>query len=593
MSSRRTPRTGWPAPSQPLRSTLAVLVLCLLATLPAPSARAQDGHLSTFLDSVEVNLVNLEVFVTDRQGNRVDGLTRDDFTVEVDGTPVEITNFHVARPAPTGTADAPASTPAAPTDAPTAALAEAAPAPEAAAPQRPMFLTVFVDNLHTRPFNRKRLMEALEPVLAERLAAGDQVMLVAFDRSLKVLNPFTEDPEVIDSSLRRLQRMGTHRQVVDTELRTLVAALDRDGRQAQDPAEADSNALAATEVRVDSYQARREQEALGTFKALRSVILGMAGIPGRKALFYVSDGIPRFPGEELNLLLPGAETNQLPSRRRRRDLRPIYRDVVHQANAHEVTLYTFDARGSAPSFSISAEGNVLLGTNFDFTRNANFQEPLMQMAADTGGQVIMNTFNFTGVLEEVVGDFGNYYSIGFPAPTADGSYHDVDVRVKGRGLRVRHREGYLAKNPAARVADRTQSFLLQGWQSNPMGVELQFGEPKKTRRTWRVPVLIRVPGQAITLIPQDDEMVGRLQLFVAVRDDEGRVSEPTRLERDVRISATEMGQRAAGDDAGDLGYAVELEMRPGLQSLVVGVWDEVGGDESYVYQRVSVGEAKP
>jgi hypothetical protein len=59
----------------------------------------------------------------------------------------------------------------------------------------------------------------------------------------------------------------------------------------------------------------------------------------------------------------------------------------------------------------------------------------------------------------------------------------------------------------------------------------------------------------------------------------------TRLARDVAVPAAQ----AASDGAGDLGYAVELEMRPGPASLVVGVWDEVGGTESYVFQKVVVG----
>ncbi len=592
MLSCRTPR---PSRTQcrpgcnrtPARATMAALALCLLISFPAVAqdGTAQDGDLSTFLDSVDVNLVNLEVFVTDRQGNRVDGLTREDFEVRVDGEPVEVTNFHVVAPPPEPPAPGSADLDAGPETVPPSPVT----IPEAdAAPRRPLYLTVYVDNIQIRPFNRKRLLDALEPVLSRRLAAGDQVMLVAFNRSVQVLTPFTGDPDAVDAALDRLHRMASHRHVVDTQLRTLIAEMDTN--PPPDPAEADSSAVAAVPVRVDSYQAQREQEALGSFRALRSVITGLAGVPGRKALLYVSDGIPRFPGEELNILMPGGETNQVSGKRRRRDLRSFYRDVVRQANAHEVTLYTFDARGSAPNFGLSAEGTVLLGVNFEFTRNSNLQEPLMQMAADTGGQVIMNTFNFAGVLEDVVRDFGTFYSLGFPAPEADGTYHDVDVRVRGRGLRVRHREGYLAKSPAARVADRTESFLLQGWQSNPMGVQLQFAAPEKKGRRWRVPVLVRLPAGAITLIPRGEEMAGRLQLFVAVRDGEGRSSEVTRLGRDVRIPKQAFEEQKAEGKVNDLGYSVELEMRPGPQSLVVGVWDEVGGGESYVYQRVVVGE---
>jgi hypothetical protein len=119
-----------------------------------------------------------------------------------------------------------------------------------------------------------------------------------------------------------------------------------------------------------------------------------------------------------------------------------------------------------------------------------------------------------------------------------------------------------------------------------MGVELQFGEPTKKRRRWRVPVLVRVPADAVTLLPRDGERVGQVQIFVGVRDESDRESKISRLPQEISLPPEEA---AAG--TGDLGYRLELEMRPGPASLVVGVWDEVGGGESYVFQKVIVGGA--
>jgi len=593
MSSCRTPRSDRPWCSRPARPTLAVLALCLLATVPALSALAQEGELSTFLDSVDVNLVNLEVFVTDRQGNRIDGLTREDFEVRVDGEPVELTNFFVSQPAPTAQdrqAEADQVAPPAPPAAPPApAVSATAPASDPApSRRRPLFLVAYVDNLNILPANRKRLLDDLRPMLDKRLAAGDQVMLVSFDRSAEIVQPFTRDAAAVGAGLDRIERSATRRQVADTQLRTLVSQILRDLEE-QDPWN--------PRVQVDLYQAERENEAMTAYKGLQRVVTGLAGLPGRKALLYISDGIPRYPGAELETL-PLETSTKTPERGHpaRRDLRNFYRRLIREANAHEVTLYTFDARGATSDFGLSADNASYAGTmpQFEFARDASLQEPLLEMAQETGGDAIINTFNFSGQLDKLVRDFQSYYSLGFPSPNpGDGKYHNVKVRVKRPGVRVRHRDGYLDKTAAARVADRTESFLLQGWESNPMGVQLQFGEPKKKRRTWRVPVLVRVPADAVTLIPRDGEMAGRLQLIVAVRDDEGRVSEPTRLERNVRISAAEMEQRATAGGTNDLGYALELEMRAGLQSLVVGVWDEVGGSESYVHQRVAVGDSKP
>jgi len=560
-------------------AALIALALCLGVAVPGA---AQEGDLTSFLDSVDVNLVNLEVFVTDQEGNRVPGLTRDDFEVRVDGQPVELTNFHVAHSPPSATAPAP---PPAAGEAENQPAAETVPAPadDAAppAPRRPLFLVAYVDNVHILPGDRKRILDDLAVLLEERVANGDQVMLVGYDRTVKVVQPFTSDPQEVAAGLRKLTEAPTHRQLADTRFRFLIDDIRRE-MAAQVPN--------AGQSQVAIYRQERESDALAAYKGLRQVITGLAGLPGRRALLYVSDGIPRWPGAELASVVFGSA----PVGSRQNDLRRTYEEVARQANAHEVTLYTFDARGPNSDLFLGADsasvGDFGFNTDFAHDRDANLQEPLMQMADETGGRSILNTNDFAGTLDTLLRDFEDFYSLGFPSPSSgDGEYHNVQVRVKRPGVQVRHREGYLDKSPAAQVADRTESFLLQGWQSNPMGVQLQFAAPEKKRRRWQVPVLVRIPAGSVTLIPRGDEMVGRLQLFVAVRDGEGRVSELTRLERDVSIPREAMEQQAAEGEVNDLGYSVNLEMRPGPQSLVVGVWDEVGGAESYVYQKVVVG----
>ena len=51
------------------------------------------------MDSVRVDVVNVEVFVTDKDGKPVYGLKREDFELIVRGEQVEISNFF-APPSP-------------------------------------------------------------------------------------------------------------------------------------------------------------------------------------------------------------------------------------------------------------------------------------------------------------------------------------------------------------------------------------------------------------------------------------------------------------------------------------------------------------
>jgi hypothetical protein len=59
-----------------------------------------DSTAEPFEETIEVNVVSLDVVVRDASGNLVPGLTRADFRLLVDGKPVEITNFVAPQAAP-------------------------------------------------------------------------------------------------------------------------------------------------------------------------------------------------------------------------------------------------------------------------------------------------------------------------------------------------------------------------------------------------------------------------------------------------------------------------------------------------------------
>ncbi|MCY4560565.1 MAG: hypothetical protein OXF79_30205, partial [Chloroflexi bacterium] len=61
-----------------------------LAVLLAAGLAAQPGE--TFVDTIDVQVVEVDAVVTDRRGRPVSGLQREDFELFVDGEFVEIAN---------------------------------------------------------------------------------------------------------------------------------------------------------------------------------------------------------------------------------------------------------------------------------------------------------------------------------------------------------------------------------------------------------------------------------------------------------------------------------------------------------------------
>src|SRR5687768_16681677 len=62
---------------------------------PAPPADQPTPSLDeTFIETINVRVVNVDVYVTDKQGNRVRGLQQEDFEIRENGKPIQITNFY-------------------------------------------------------------------------------------------------------------------------------------------------------------------------------------------------------------------------------------------------------------------------------------------------------------------------------------------------------------------------------------------------------------------------------------------------------------------------------------------------------------------
>src|SRR4051812_7411769 len=78
------PMTSPRAQARPLAALLLGLLLAPAVSAESPPAAAAADP---FRDSIQISVVNLEVFVTDKQGKPVSGLRKEDFTVLEDGKP--------------------------------------------------------------------------------------------------------------------------------------------------------------------------------------------------------------------------------------------------------------------------------------------------------------------------------------------------------------------------------------------------------------------------------------------------------------------------------------------------------------------------
>ena len=539
------------------------------------AADPEAGDFETFIDVVDVRVVNVDVYVTDKKGNRVTGLTRDDFELIEDRRPVEITNFYaVEDDVPV---DRVASTAITDLDTPDAAPPtpiERAPVP---ADQR-LFLIVYIDNFNIHPIHRNRVVGELGYFLTKELDSEDQVMLVTYDRSLNVRRPFTADPALVARSLDEVVRLTGHQA---TRLDERRQALER-------IADSRSEAQAVAQARL--YAESVENDLRFSLGALKEMVGYLAGLPGRKAVLYVSDGIPMVPGQDVFQSIAGkygATSGLMDSFHY--DASREFDQLANLANANRVTFYTIDAAGLRLASTFAAENsNPTAGLQVDSAYNSNMQSPLRFLADTTGGTAVINTNRILGRMEQIADDFDTYYSLGYsPQRAGTGRYHRIQVKVKGRrDLVVRHREGYRDKTVEAQMVDTTISSLQFGFVDNPLDVKVGFGDAnKRDGRYYVVPVEVDIPLGEVVLVPRAGSHEGRVRLFIAARDQDGDSSPVQQVP--VQISIPDDDVERAKEQS--YRYTVPLLMRSGPHQVAVGVRDEVAAKESYVVSTVDVG----
>jgi VWFA-related protein len=576
---------------QRLARLLSALAL-LAAVAPVAAAQAPDPATQVFVDTVEVHVVQLEVSVVDEDGNPIRGLTREDFVLTEDGEEVELTNFYAVEGARRVTPQEGVET------APAEAAAELP-------PDQRLNLAVVIDERHISPPNRTRALDQLRGELDRVVRPGDQVMVAVLDPLPRIEQTFTGDLGAVNAALDRVVRTTTgdlalqamRRQALEEialyeanqSLATGDFGLGGDLPSKERPIDMARSALA----KVESYAGQAEQEMRGTFGGIEALVASLGGLPARKAVLYVSDGLDANPSLELftafvdsfGQLAAEAGVSSPTSGARRFDLSDELLRVTRAAAANRVTFYTLDAYGARSAASGPDQFNPLpraIGAGL------SAQDTLVQLAAATGGSAMLNAANVRGLVDVVAQDHSDYYSLGYVSDASrDGEFHRVDVEVRGvPGARVRHTEGFRGRDVVREMMDRTLSALVLDVGDNPLDVRIELGEEQsEAKDRWILPVLVKVPISKLALVPQDSVHRGKISIFVAVRGDDGGLSQPQRFEVPVDIP----NEQLLNAMSREVGYGLNLLVRGGPGKLAVGVRDDVAAVESTLNLNISIG----
>ena len=554
------------------------MAACLFLSVSAGAQQpeAAPSFEAVFGEEIDVHVVNVEVVVEDRSGERVSGLSAEDFRLIVDGREVDLDYFTEIlgnRAVETSGAQAPPAV--------------------GGGDYVPTNYVLFVDDDHTLFSFRRPVLRRFASQLDE-LAARDQVAIVVQSRSqLEILSPFTTDRERTREAIQELDKpWGRFRgQLRSPNLPTRLAAIARSrasgfvrdiggdlrgasgfagdiggglrsgssfaGSGPGDLAGASGitqslNSLASVndlrlpQMRLSSFSAEAQAEQNlrdleFSVSAVTSTMRALDPPEGRKAFLLLGGDWPtgNFRRERWGF---GVQSDH-----------EVLDAMIDTANLLGYTIYPIDEQAVQPNFGL--------------------WQNLRYVARDTGGKAFMAGANLEA-LRSVARDTANYYWLGFiPAYQRNDRSHDIRVDVLRPDLRVRARRGFLdLSRRAERDMDTLGRLLFPGTHLSPVHeLRVNVGRiAKQGVRKMTVPVEVQVPVGMFPMLPYRDKFLLRLELRFATVDRNGQQAVIPMIE-------LELDAHARPPVHALVPYETTLTMRRRPHMLAVTVTDPVTG----------------
>ena len=408
----------------------AVTWLCLF--LMAPSLHGQDRPKEQDdIVRISTELIQTEVMIFDRNGRFIPGLKADQFELTFNGSARALSFFDRIV---TGSAREDAQIATARGQSSESATATAA------VTQRGRLLFFFLDDIHLSPASIARARVALNKFVDEDLDPGDQVAIVSTSGQIGFLQQLSDNPVVLRLAISRLTSKPSGdaytgktqiseymaSQVLDYGNRELFAALLESTKVEQQMGPGSrhgDHGLAASYSAVPYLRNRLRQindqarlTTQNTLAALESLIDSCSDLPGRKTVFFLSDGF------NINERKAGAlDTLQ---------------KIARKAAASDVIVYTMDARGT--TFNLGSSVDASYNDYWDASARKTglamgeveaTRTPLKVIADETGGRAIFNSNSIDDAIRQTIDETSQYYLLAWRPDSA------VDISSK-RQLRV-------------------------------------------------------------------------------------------------------------------------------------------------------------
>ncbi|HEY0006048.1 MAG TPA: VWA domain-containing protein [Pyrinomonadaceae bacterium] len=559
---------------------IALLSLSLCAQLALGQQKQPPQESADDVVRVTTELVQTDVTVVDKQGRFVDGLQLEQFELRVDGKPQPVSFFERVT---AGSSVEEERLAAARGGAP--ATPRKAKDNSGSSIERGRTIIFYIDDLHLKFDSLNRVKKSLLSFINNELGLDDTVAIASATGRIGFLQQFTNDKTVLRAAVARLQYksydtrdgeippMAEHQalsidlgdsSVTDYYVDVLIRENPMMTRRVAEE-------LVKTRARNILQQAANvTASSLGPLEGLMRIA---TGVPGRKLVFFISDGF----------LLDSRNST----------VHDRLRKITGAAGRAGVVIYSMDAKGLVTGMPDASEQGAVDTTGrlarASIGEAAASQDPLFTLALDTGGRAFVNSNALAPGIRQALTETSDYYLLAWrpdPETQRGGKYRKLEVKVIGHPEWTVHaRRGFIveeakkdskskkqkkaAKSPDADLNAALGDLLPR--KALPVFLNVSYIDtPEKGGIAYSA---VQLDSTALSFDSSNGEQTAVVDLLLAILNDQGKQVHSFKDHLSIAVDKTE----ATDLDRHSLGSNYQVQLAPGLYQVRTAVREEKSG----------------
>lgn len=567
-----------------LCAALILLTYAVAAQNPPPQSTPAQVIEENDVVKITTKLVQIDAVVTDKDSNQITNLTTDDFEVFQDGIKQKITNFSYidtpeAKISKSGEQRETVSSPSVPDG-------------NAAAGNRIVTFVVDDGNCTASQTGMQSARELLETFVSEQMQPDDLVAIYQTRGGSSLFQQYTSDRQRLLDIVRRIRWLPPLGSCGGGNGSVFEAARSESNLKRSGQGTFENDLDRARRLRAEDFI--RDDRTIGGIEILRFVVGNLRQTPGRKIVFFLSDGL--------------SVRGRSGKSSRARD---ALSDLTEDANRAAVTFHTVDVRGAINISALEARDGIDpippprgAGRGADRVvaeRKADFrnsQEGLSALAGETGGRFLQDG-NLENQFRRALKAEKGYYLLAYEPESEtfkDKKFHKIEIKLKRSGLRAFSRAGFVGQadreNETESSSSDGQIYRAIAAPFPKTDLKLQsrafFYNTAKDGNLVRLTILL----DAGDLIFADEPDGGRKAVIdvvaVAFGENNQAVYDSNRTNT-IRVSP----QAAASLRENGLSYSVDIPVKePGIYDFRVAMRDTATGRIGTANQKAEVPDLK-